>query len=155
MFHLRNKIINPCPNPHFFSNKNISWNLSWLGNLGLLCERLSGGLSHAPRPLGTSIYLSTKQGQYLILRRWCHFSYQNWKKTIIQTEEILFKNIFKCLPCASAIQLHLSNIFIEFKTNKQQRTDFCYQCSTSLHFTAHTAFYRSKRCTMTLKQQDI
>lgn len=35
--------------------------------------------------------------------------------------------------------------------NKQQKTDFFffYQCNSSLHLSAHTAFYKSERCTIT------
>lgn len=105
-----------------------------------------------PRPLGTSIFLSMKQGQYLISGRWCHFSFQTAEKLHTPAGEILLKSILKCWPFAFTISSCLRNVFIEFKRNKEQRRGVVF---TLLNFTAHRAFCHSEGWTIIPKKWEI
>lgn len=99
IFHPRDTIFNPCPK-HHFSNQDLSWNFSSAWDTS--GRAFPGDLS-VPRPLGTSIYLSIKQGQYLISGRRCHFSFQTAEKLHTQAGEMLLKYILERWPFAFAI----------------------------------------------------
>lgn len=93
IFYPRDTIFNPCPKCHF-SNQDLSWN--FFSARDTSGRAFPGDLS-VPRPLGTSIYLFIKQGQYLISGKTVPLQLSNCRKTSYTSWRNAFKVHFGVL----------------------------------------------------------